>query len=330
MCILFFAYGYHPQYPLILLSNRDEDYDRPTALFHFWPPTPPPSSPAGSSSNNNNDESAETEELLLSDEEPDLGEEAEKKGRLLAGKDLLRSGTWLGLTKHGRFATLTNYRVSFDALRLDKKSRGQLITDFLHTNSAGDEWIEQNLLQDKKWDDYDGFNLLVSDHIGQNMYYFSNFQGELKTLEKGKIYGLSNHFLDSPWPKVERGKQLLKQILDQQFTADGCQEEEEAEEQKDKAKLELDLEALLGVLADKTNFPDEELPNTGVGLEWERTLGSIFVQSPDYGTRSSVVVLVDNHGKVSVTERAKQVDAQGLTRPDANFVDSHFTFQVRL
>ncbi|KAL6047975.1 NRDE protein-domain-containing protein [Balamuthia mandrillaris] len=315
MCILFFAYGYHPQYPLILLSNRDEDYDRPTALFHFWPPTPPPSSPAGSSSNNNNDESAETEELLLSDEEPDLGEEAEKKGRLLAGKDLLRSGTWLGLTKHGRFATLTNYRVSFDALRLDKKSRGQLITDFLHTNSAGDEWI------------------------GQNMYYFSNFQGELKTLEKGKIYGLSNHFLDSPWPKVERGKQLLKQILDQhiqQLTAAKSQpqqhtkEEEEAEEQKDKAKLELDLEALLGVLADKTNFPDEELPNTGVGLEWERTLGSIFVQSPDYGTRSSVVVLVDNHGKVSVTERAKQVDAQGLTRPDANFVDSHFTFQVSL
>ncbi len=195
---------------------------------------------------------------------------------VLAGKDLTAGGTWFGITRDGRIAAITNYRDPA-SLRSDAPSRGLLVSRFLTEAFSPEEYLD---LMQKEGGQYNGFSLLFGDLSG--LYYFSN-----RSRTSGKIapgtYGLSNRFLDTPWPKVIRGKEALSRIQ----SGGG----------------DLDPALLFSILAD-TSLPEEkDLPETGVGREWERLLSPLFISAPGYGTRSSTVVLIDKSRHALVEER---------------------------
>lgn len=237
MCLILLAYKTHPKYKLILAANRDEFYDRPTAPAKFWTDAP----------------------------------------EILAGRDLVQGGTWLGITKNGRFATVTNYRNPQQTQ--GKFSRGALVSDFLRGNETVLEYLEKVQTESAN---YTGFNLLIGDFKADEFAYFSNRGGMIKSLESG-IYGLSNAFLDTHWQKVIRGKENLKNTISTE---------------------EISADSLLEILQDRTIASDENLPETGVGVEKERILSPCFIETPIYGTRSSNIVLIGNDNSVQFTEKS--------------------------
>lgn len=236
MCLIIFAYDVHPSYKLVLAANRDEFYDRPSASADFWK------------------------------DYPDL----------LAGRDLKEKGTWLGITRQGKFAAITNYRDPASFM-FDAKSRGKLVKDFLGSKNNAEEFIKKISRQDAK---YNGYNLILQDSGG--FYYYSNRGGEKQKITAG-IHGLSNHLLNTPWPKVVRGKKLMKEAL--------------------KSKRAAMEEALFALLSDRRFPPPEKLPSTGVDKEWEKVLSPIFIKSPHYGTRSSTVLLIGKNRRVTFIEK---------------------------
>lgn len=193
---------------------------------------------------------------------------------LLAGKDLERGGTWFGVTRSGRFAALTNFR-NPSGMKPSVSSRGEIITEFLTTATSGQRFAAH---LEKTAGRYNGYNLLFGDMNG--IYWFSNVTREFRCVESG-IHGLSNRYLDTPWPKVVSGRKALESSLGDEQLHD----------------------TLLSVLEDRVQPGDQLLPNTGVGLEWERILSPLFIESETYGTRSSTVMTIDSSNLVQVTER---------------------------
>ncbi len=197
---------------------------------------------------------------------------------ILSGRDLKAGGAWLGLTAHGRLAVLTNYRQP----RKDDKeapSRGEIVPLWLR----GDKPMHQ-LWPQLAMNGYNGFNLMALDFAQGECFWVSNTARHPKRLERG-VYGLSNAHLDSDWPKVNRLKASTKAALADCETVD-----------------ELSI-ALFEALADSTVAPDEQLPQTGVSLEWERVLSPAFIRTPDgtYGTRCSTVIITERVNKRLVT-----------------------------
>lgn len=193
---------------------------------------------------------------------------------IVGGRDLEAGGTWLGFRHVGsdfRFAAVTNVREP--GVAKGERSRGQLPQDFLlGTQSAG------NFVQAIASDAYSGFNLLCADRDA--LWYASNRESAPRRLTPG-IYGLSNHRLDTPWPKLLTARRRF---------ADALQHLP-------------DTTALFELLADASIVADAELPMTGVPLPWERLLSAIFVKSPDYGTRASTVLLQRTDGHLRFSER---------------------------
>lgn len=212
---------------------------------------------------------------------------------LLAGQDLTAGGTWLGVTTSGRVAAITNYRDP-SSNNPAAHSRGALTTGFLQQQSSPEEY--QNQLQAQQ-NDYNGYNLLFGSV--DNLHYFSNRGGPPATIPPG-IHGLSNHLLDTPWPKVKNGKQALAQALKQR---------------------ELDPDCLWEILADPTIASDDKLPETGIGLDWERRLSAIRILGDHYGTRASTLLLVRKDGQVDFVERTISLETQTT--------EVRFTFQLR-
>jgi uncharacterized protein with NRDE domain len=235
VCLILFAHRAHPEYRLVVAANRDEWFRRPTAPAAFWPDAP----------------------------------------HVLAGRDLEAKGTWLGVTRTGRFAALTNFRDA-ESRRTDLPSRGVLVSDFLTSDVAPEAYLRSLRAGAGR---YNGFSLLVAD--AGSMHYFSNRESEVRELPAG-IYGLSNHLLDAPWPKVRTGKARLSAQLDGSMSA----------------------ERLLEILDDTHEAPDAELPRTGVSMDWERQLSPLRIRAGEYGTRSSTVLLVSTEGEVSYLERS--------------------------
>lgn len=196
---------------------------------------------------------------------------------VLAGRDLQAGGTWLGVTRGRRFAAVTNFRQGTREPAASR-SRGLLISDFLTGETSGLEYMER-VQRDAGL--YNGFNLIAGD--SSDLFYYSNREGEVRRLPSG-VYGLSNHLLDTPWPKVAATKTAFGAIL-----GDGG------------ADL---AENLFRLLSNRDRARDDELPSTGVGPEWERLLSSAFIVSPDYGTRSSTVVLMSRTGSTTLIERS--------------------------
>jgi uncharacterized protein with NRDE domain len=195
---------------------------------------------------------------------------------VLAGRDLKGTGTWLGVTPAGRIAAITNYREPVGHME-NAPSRGLLIRDFLTGNASPQGYLKA---VSKKGQAYNGFNLIAGDPSG--LYYYSNRASGVQQLQPG-LYGISNHLIDTAWPKIQRGKDLLGGQLS--------------------GREEIDIEKVWEILSDRSQPPDDELPDTGVGLEWERILSPLFISSDVYGTRSSSVVLIDQSEKVSFMER---------------------------
>jgi len=237
MCLILFSYRSHPSYPLILAANRDEFYERPTAPAAFWDDAP----------------------------------------HILAGRDLKEGGTWLGITRTGRLAAITNYRDP-RAVRDHAPSRGTLVSGFLGGDESPEEYIRRIRADAGR---YSGFNLILGE--GGALFHFSNMTDAFQKIAPG-MHGISNHLLDTPWPKVERGKRLLEDIISD--------------------RRDVSPEEIFRILADTTHPDDRQLPDTGVGVAWERVLSAICIRSEGYGTRSSTVILVDGEGNVSFVERS--------------------------
>ena len=213
---------------------------------------------------------------------------------ILGGRDLEANGTWLGMTKSGKVSLLTNYR---DPKNINPQapSRGRLVSDFLKTDIAAAEYLSAIEKEGKK---YNGFNLLAGTING--LYYLSNYADGVRKLQSG-FFGLSNHLLDTPWPKVTRGKERLHPILEEP---------------------EIRPVQLFEFLYDNHRAEDEALPNTGVGLERERVLSSMFIKSPNYGSRCSTVVLVDQSNHVLFAERVYDLKT-------FDFVLKTFEFKIK-
>lgn len=237
MCLIVLAHRAHPRYRLIVAANRDEVYARPTAPAAWW------------------------------EDEPDL----------LAGRDLRGGGTWMGITRGGRFAAITNVRDRV-AVPPGTPSRGELVSGFLRGSASAGEYAREVTVRGR---DRAGFNLLVSD--GESLWYVTNRAADPVQLAPG-VYAVSNAALDTPWPKVLRAKQAMNAAL---ASADG--DEWNA--------------GLWSMLTDRVAAADHDLPDTGVGAARERVLSSPFIASDEYGTRASTLLTIDNGGEVRFTER---------------------------
>lgn len=196
---------------------------------------------------------------------------------VFGGRDLEKGGTWLALSQRGALAAVTNYRDP--SRKIDApESRGLLVSNFVREPASARDFVAAALA---RGDEYDGFNLLAADASG--VWYGSNRGGAAKRLGPG-LHGLSNHLLDTPWPKVRRAKAALGPAL-----------------QFDGSALET---ALLALLADDARAPDAELPASGVSLDWERQLSPVFIRMDGYGTRASTVILIDGRGEARFVERS--------------------------
>jgi len=209
------------------------------------------------------------------------------KPDVVGGRDLQAAGTWLALHRSGRFATVTNYR---DAEQPSAKfrSRGHLVTDFLE---SGEEPLDY--LSTVDGPQYAGFNLLLSD--GKTLAWMSNRSDEPRVLAPG-IYGLSNALLDSPWRKVIRSKATLKQLIDDS---------------------NVDETRLLRLLNDREKAPVDEIKDSRLPFATAHSISAPFVVLPDYGTRSSTVVVLDAEGAWNYKER--RFNASGNAIGDTTF-----------
>lgn len=233
MCLIVLAWQVHPDYPLVVAANRDEFLARPAAAAHWWPDYP----------------------------------------EVLAGRDLEGGGTWMGLSRNGRFAALTNYRDPSQR-RPGAPSRGLLVRDCLRATEDARTTLDGIAPHAAH---YPGFNLLLGD--GRQLGVFESTTGRTRMLPPG-LYGLSNHLLDTPWPKVARARERLAAALGG----------------------EPDEAALLALLRDDTPAPDELLPSTGVDADWERWLSPAFIRAPGYGTRCSSLITLRRDGQLRLRE----------------------------
>ena len=210
---------------------------------------------------------------------------------VLAGRDLEANGTWLGVARTGRICLLTNYR---DPKNIDPAapSRGHLVSDFLQRDLTGEQYLSDIEADGKR---YNGYNLLAGTF--DELWYHSNYGQGIQRIQPG-FHGLSNHLLNTPWPKVERGKDLLRPILQQEVLMPA---------------------ELFEFLYDEHRAPDNQLPDTGIGLERERALSSMFIKSPDYGSRCSTVILIDRQNHVQFSERVYDLATFAHTTRDFEF-----------
>jgi uncharacterized protein with NRDE domain len=250
MCLIAFAWDAHPAWRLVVAANRDEFYARPTAPADWWADAPD----------------------------------------VLAGRDLREGGTWMGVTRAGRFAAVTNFRDPGLHQLAGAPSRGALVADFLRGSVDAEAYAHDLAGRAAA---YNGFNLLVGDEGG--LFYVSNRTPGARRLEPG-VYGLSNHLLDTPWPKVVRAKQAMAGALARADGAGGGWDS-----------------GLWEMLGDRVIAADDDLPDTGVGAERERLLSPPFIRSDVYGTRASTVLTVGRDGGVRLVERSAAPGQDGWT-----------------
>ena len=240
MCLMIFAHRAHSGYPLIVAANRDEFHARPTAPSGFWADHP----------------------------------------ALMAGRDLEQGGTWMGVTRNGRFAAVTNYRDPAGAASAPR-SRGDLPLRYLTGEQGPAAYLEELASRARE---YAGFNLLVGDRHG--LWYYNNSDAAGPRRLAPGIYGLSNAALDTPWPKVERGKACLRALLE---------------------RGDISHESLAGVVADRTLADPRRLGELGLDGAMDPLLSAQFIVTDTYGTRSTTTLWTDAADRVHWRE-------QGFTR----------------
>lgn len=251
MCLLVLAWLSHPRYRLVLVGNRDEFHDRPAAPLGWWTDVP----------------------------------------GVLAGRDLRAGGTWMGVSRSGRFGVVTNFRNAEVAAADGSPSRGQLVPRYLAEADTPDGFLRG---LDASAQRYAGFNLLVGGPAA--LHYYSNAVDERGRELPPGIYGLSNHRLDEPWPKLTR----TQTRFDAALAADDPAPD-------DLLDLLADREPA-GAVAHATGELPEDL---------ERALSAPFVRHDRYGTRCSTLVRVEHGGRTVVHER--RFDASGALSGSSRF-----------
>jgi uncharacterized protein with NRDE domain len=213
---------------------------------------------------------------------------------VLAGRDLEAFGTWLGMTAAGRVAMLTNFR---DPKNINPvaPSRGQLVSDFLLQHVETEQYMKAIYQKGKA---YNGFNLITG--TVDELWYYSNYSEAPRRLTNG-TYGLSNHLLDTPWPKVTRGKQRFMTALQSENP---------------------DPEKLFQILYDEETAPDDQLPQTGLTPDREKALSSMFIKTNGYGSRCTTVIMVDRDNNTFFAERVFNTD-------DFTFQTQVFEFRLQ-
>lgn len=199
---------------------------------------------------------------------------------ILGGRDLEASGTWMAMNKNGKISLVTNYRDPAN-INPNAPSRGQLVSDFLVNGDTPEKYLNRI---SQRATQYNGFNLLAG--YPDALWYLSNYRQGIQKLESG-VYGLSNHLLDTPWPKVHRGKEKFRKAITDSV---------------------VEPERLFELLYDEERAEDQLLPDTGIGLERERALSSMFIKTNGYGTRCSTVILVSHDNQVQFSERVYDLD----------------------
>lgn len=254
MCIAYLALNDHPDWPLLIAANRDEYHARPARPIGPW---------AGN---------------------PDV----------IAGIDLKAGGTWLGVTRQGRFGLLTNYREPGHHSS-GAPSRGELVSAWLTSANDLPTYIRELSGQA---DAYNGFNLIVGD-LNAACYLGNRTPDPAPQMLGPGRYVVSNHLLDTPWPKAERLRQAFAQINMDSLTRS--------------------LRTVFATLKDTTPADDDSLPDTGIDRELERLLSSPFIISADYGTRCSSVIAVHRSGRALFSEISYDPSGREVQRHDWPF-----------
>lgn len=247
MCLVVVSWQQHPAYSLIVAGNRDEFHARPTQDAHWW------------------------------SDHPDI----------VAGRDRQAGGTWFGVHRNGRFATVTNFRDA-EPTSPRYRSRGHLVTEFLASNVSPADYLAS--IDGAK---FAGFNLLVSDN--DTLAYLSNRGEGVQVLQPG-TYALSNALLDTPWHKVVRSKRVLSQLI---------------------ANDDINETTLLRLLNDRKKAPAADIESTRLPFEAAHAISAPFIVLPDYGTRSSSIALRESQGSWRVYER--RFDSTGTPTGDSSF-----------
>lgn len=245
MCLILFAHRVNHDYPLVVAANRDEFHNRPTQACHYWP------------------------------EYPDI----------LAGRDSQAGGSWMGVSRSGRFAAVTNFR---DPKRTEPapRSRGELIINYLRGNLPAEQYLNAIASGPAI---YAGFNLLLGD--GEDLWYFSNSghpdTHEVRRLAPG-IYGLSNASLNTPWPKVQQGKQVLAEVL----------------------KGPISHSALAAATANRQLATADQLNLQGLNGEMDQLLSAQFIVNNSYGTRATTTCWQSADGCYHYAERSFDLNGE--------------------
>ena len=241
MCLIVLAWRAREDLPLVVGANRDEWRARPTQAAHWWPDHP----------------------------------------GLYAGRDLEAGGTWMGVTRGGRFAAITNFRDPSDR-RTTAPSRGGLVTEFLLSAESPEAFLRSLATRAAP---YNGFNLIAGD--GKSLWCLASREDGPREIAPG-VHGLSNHVLDEPWPKVVGAREAMSTALGRQ-----------------------DPEHVLEAYFSRTDtVADAHLPRTGVSLEWERRLSPPLITGEDYGTRSTSFITMDARGEIRLRELTR--DSRGI------------------
>ncbi|MGH1470496.1 MAG: NRDE family protein [Cellvibrionaceae bacterium] len=261
MCLILFSVDSHPHLPLVIAANRDEYYFRPTSTAKFWKDNP----------------------------------------QMLAGKDLEAGGSWMGVTRGGRFAAITNFRSPTNHKHNNFLSRGQLVRDFLsHTNKIPATSFAEHAINDGKH--YAGFNLLLKDE--NDFVYCNNQTNDTQILTPG-TYALSNHLLNTPWPKVTIGKKSLRTLLDDTPT------------HMSKGDMPVLADSLFSILQNKEPATEEDLPTTGIDKKTEQLLSSLFIESEHYGTCSSTTIIFDKENNIYFHEKNYYTEKHKISHREA-------------
>ena len=255
MCLITFHIAQYPTYKLVLAANRDEVYARPTEAAHFW----------------------------------------ENQSTLLAGKDLEANGTWLGITKAGKIAAITNcHDGEFEeASHTKKKSRGKIVTNYLDSSLSPEDFLNE-LTAEKNA--YLPFNVLLG--TVDQLFHFNSREQNFTPLMPG-THSISNATLNTPWPKVSRTKEQINKLA---------------------SEKDAYMESLFQMMMDETPAPDDQLPNTPLPLDLNRKVSAPFIKTDEFGTRCTTLILVDQENNVTFVERTYD-DTQ-------NYVDRTFEFTI--
>jgi uncharacterized protein with NRDE domain len=222
---------------------------------------------------------------------------------VLAGRDLVGGGTWLGMSRDGRFAALTNYRAPHE-MRADAPTRGTLVSDWLSGSArdangvALDSPLAYLHQVAQTGDIYNGFNLLVGDWARRELAWYCNRANRAPSLLSAGTHGISNAVLDTAWPKLVRKRSELGALLARDAMPT--------------------LERLIDLMRDPRLARDDELPSTGIPLERERALSAAFIETPEYGTRGTTALRVSAHDEVvsvAVAERSDDNGSHRIARP---------------